>query len=43
MTTLKQRIRHRRDAARHAQALQRAMRSVDSKAVRNEVLSLLGH
>jgi hypothetical protein len=43
MTTLKHRLRHRRDAARQAQALHRAMRSVDSKAVRNEVLSLLGH
>jgi hypothetical protein len=43
MTTLKHRIRHRRDTARHARALSRAMSSVDSKAVRNEVLSLLGH
>jgi hypothetical protein len=43
MTTLKLRMRHRRDSARHAQALNRAMRSVDSRAVRNEVLSLLGH
>jgi hypothetical protein len=43
MTTFTHRIRQRRDAARHAQALHRAMRKVDSKAVRNEVLSLLGH
>jgi hypothetical protein len=40
---MKDRIRHRRDAARRAQTLQRAMRSVDSRAVRNEMLSLLGH
>jgi hypothetical protein len=43
MTNLRHRIRGRRDAARRAHALQRAMSSVDSKAVRDEVLSLLGH
>lgn len=43
MTTLRHRIRHRRDSARQSQVLHRAIRSVDSQAVRNEILSLLGH
>jgi hypothetical protein len=43
MSNLRHRIRGRGAAARRAHALQRAMRSVDSRAVREEVLSLLGH
>jgi hypothetical protein len=42
MSTLRQRLRTRRDAARHAQALQRAMRSTTSRAVRDEILSVIG-
>jgi hypothetical protein len=43
MMGLRHRMRGRRDAARRAQALRSALRSVESRAVRNEIISMLGH
>ncbi len=37
------RAARRSEATARAQALHRAMREVDSRAIRNEILSLLGH
>lgn len=42
MSTLKERRRTHRESARHAQALRRAMHSTTSRAVRDEMLSMLG-
>lgn len=42
MSTLRQRSRQHREAARHARALRQALNSTTSRAVRNELLSMLG-
>lgn len=42
MTSRRHLLRQRRHAADHARAIHRAVSSVDSRAVRNELLSMLG-
>lgn len=42
MPTMKHRRRSHREAARHARALQRAMSTTTSRAVREEMLASLG-